>query len=96
MPESTGTRPEGQISSYFRVSLPSADLPNQTKRNRIACINTTEGIVPLFSNSPICLPTSIAQTPAADPLPTSNLVPSLAPTWAGDDVAGDRPPATTR
>jgi hypothetical protein len=28
-----------------------------------------------------------------EPLPTSNLAPSLPPTWAGDDVADNRPPA---
>jgi hypothetical protein len=60
-PESTGTRSEGQIPSYFRVFLLAPDLRNQTKRDRIACMNTTERAGPLFSNSPICLPYLINQ-----------------------------------
>jgi hypothetical protein len=33
---------------------------NQTKQDRIACMNTTERPGPLFANYPMCLPNYLA------------------------------------
>jgi hypothetical protein len=57
---------------------------NQTKRDRIACMNTTERATPLFSNSPMCL--------LLEPRP--NLAASLAPTWPDEDVDDTRSSVT--
>jgi hypothetical protein len=66
---------------------------NQTKRDRIACMNTTESYSTLLQFADVL---ANRATAGREPLPTSNLAVSLAPNWPDEDVDDNRPLATTR
>jgi hypothetical protein len=79
-PARIGKSPRICVSRAYSLSC-----GNQTKRDRIARMNTSETATPLFVNSPMCsLPASTQK-----PLPVSNLAPSLPPTLPGQDWRDD-------